>query len=171
MINIETEYDNIYDKYCPAVLHYAISRGVTASLAEDIANETLLRLWDKRDKCFFEDSSLLLTWLFRTADFVIMENARSSPPTEDLDDYTNIISDKDDIEERIENIQYLQYMDEIKRDLSVHDQVVFRLIFVEQKTYPQSAEELKVKEVSLRSSLSRLRKRLRPHMDELFKEK
>lgn len=171
MINIEIEYENIYRKYCPAVLHFAVSKGVPQSLAEDIANETLLRLWDKRDECCFEDASLLLTWLFRTADFVIMENARSSPQNENLDDYTNTVGDKDDVGEHIENIQYRQYIDEIEQDLSAHDQVVFRAIFVERKPYSQSAEELKIKEVSLRSSISRLRKKLRPYIDKMFQEK
>lgn len=171
MINIDSDYNKIYHEYYPVLLRYVGSKRIQHINTEEVAHEVLTRLWVKRKKCNFENDTQLVAWLIRAARFVILEHMRAEKDTESLTDHENVASDTDYIEQHFESARLKEYIREIEQSLSEHDRLVFRMIFIERRPYPECAAELKIKEVSLRASISRLRHRLRPYIDKILEEK
>ncbi len=170
MINIGVDYDNIYRRYYRVLLLNVASKRNTAIDAEAVAQEALLRLWAKRDECRFENDEQLGAWLMRAARFIVLEHLRAHQSAESLDDHENTADSSDPIEQHIEDIRTRQHLHKIEQELSEHDWLIFKMVFIECRPHAECAAELKIKEVSLRSSLSRLRKRLRPYFDGMFDE-
>ena len=56
----------IYDHFAPRVRLYLRGLGVREAVAEELAQEALLRLWQRADS-YDADRSTLSTWLFRIA--------------------------------------------------------------------------------------------------------
>lgn len=168
MINIEIQFNKLYHEYYPVLLRYIASKSLPQIDIEDVANETLTRLWEKRDECTFENDAQIAAWLIRTSRFIILEYSRKRQGNESLTDHENTLSDTDVIDKRIEDVQLEQYLSKIEQDLSEHDRLIFKMIFIERLPYNECAEKLKIKEVSLRSSISRLRDKLRPYIDKMI---
>ncbi len=168
MINIKEQYDKIYREYYPVLLRYVGAKRLQQISTEEVAHEALTRLWEKRNECNFDNTTQLAAWLIRAARFITMEQLRGQKTTECFADHENTVSDTDHINQRIEDVRLKEYMTEIEQSLSEHDRLIFRMIFIEQRPYPECAAELKIKEVSLRSSISRLRDRLRPYINKIL---
>ena len=170
MINIEGQFEKIYHEYYPVLLRFVGSKRLKQINTEEIAQEALARLWEKRDECNFDNDAQLAAWLIRTSRFVILEYTRIGKDTECLTDHENTVSDTNHIEQRIEDIRLKQYLHEIEQDLSEYEQLIFKMVFIEHRPYRECAAELKIKDVSLRSSISRLRKKLKPYVDRILEE-
>ena len=170
MIHIESRFDEIYRKYYPVLLRFVASRHLPQVSAEDVAHETLALLWQKRDECSFEDDAPLMTWLLRTAKLIAVSHARKRQEEESLSDHENTASDGDPVQQHMENVQLEQYVHQIEQELSERDKRLFNLIFVERRSYNECAAELNVKAGTLRSSISRLRERLRPYINKLIND-
>jgi len=173
VINIEKQYDDIYRKYYRAILNFALTKGVQFHVAEEIAGETFTRLWAKQKECKFDNPDpeinerALRAWLYKVAINVLHEHWRNSPAESRLDELNNIIPDSGGIQDRIENIKYQEYISEIERQLTHQQLIIFRMIFIQHISYDEAEITLQIKGTTLRSTISRLRKQLRPYIDEL----
>ena len=170
MINIESRFDEIYREYYPVLLRYITARRLPNINPEDIAHEALTLLWEKRAECEFESDEQLAAWILRTGKFTAMSHLKKMKDEESLSDHENTVSDSDNIEQHLEDVKLRKYLEKIQQELSERDRLIFKMIFIERRSYSECAEELKMKEVTLRSCISRLRDRLRPYMDKLFDE-
>jgi len=176
MINIEQQYDDIYTKYYRVIYVFSMAKGATPYAAEEIANETFMRLWEKRHECKFNEPDnrlnerLLKAWLYRVAENVIYEFHRKNPDDNGLEELANTIAAEDQVEECIENIGYEEYIAEIEKELNEEQRIIFRMIFVEQLSYDEVQKKLKIKGTTLRSTVSRLRKLLRPYIADLIEK-
>ena len=70
-----------------------------------------------------------------------------------------------------EQMQYEYYIKKVRAYLKPRDQELFDLWVIDELTYPEIAERLKIKEVSVRSRISRIRKRLNPHVRKILDKK
>lgn len=68
----------IYDHFMPRVLSYLTNLGATRALAEDVAQEALLRVWQSADRYDPKQASLC-TWLFRIARNLHIDRIRKEP--------------------------------------------------------------------------------------------
>ena len=170
MINIEGQFEKIYHEYYPVLLRFVGSKFLQYINTEEVVHEALTRLWEKRNECNFDNDAQLAAWLIRTAKYIILECSRRRQDTESLTDHENTVSDIDHIEQHIEDVRFKQYLNDMEQTLSEHDRLIFKMVFIEHRPYPECAAELKIKEVSLRSSISRLRDRLRPYIDRILEE-
>lgn len=176
MINIERQYDDIYVEYYHAVLIFARSKGLSPHIAEEVVTETFTRLWAKRKGCKFDDPDdrvnkrMLKTWLYRAAENVILEFQRKIPDADSLEALADTITAEDQVEKCIEDIRYEEYLVEIEKELTEEQRAVFRAVFVEQLSYKEAQTKLKITGTALRSTISRLRKRLRPYINDLIQK-
>ncbi len=170
MINIESRFDEIYREYYPVLLRYITAKRLPNINAEDVAHEVLALLWEKRGECNFESDAQLAAWIIRAGKFRVLSHLKKVTDEESLTEHENTVSDSDHIEQHLENVRLRQYIIKIEQELSERDRLIFRMIFIEHRDYDDCAAELKIKQVSLRSCISRLRDRLRPYMDKLFDE-
>ncbi len=65
----------IYDHFMPRTCLYLIGRGATPEMAEELAQEALLRLWQNASS-YDAGRSRLSTWLFRIARNLQIDHAR-----------------------------------------------------------------------------------------------
>lgn len=65
----------IYDHFAPRLLRYLMGLNVTEGQAEELVQETLLKLWHKADS-FDPARASLVTWLFRIARNLYIDTVR-----------------------------------------------------------------------------------------------
>lgn len=176
MINIEQQYDDIYTEYYRVIHVFAMAKGAAPHIAEEIASETFTRLWEKRNECEFNDpddrvnENLLRRWLYRVAENVLYEYWRSIHNDSNFEELANTIAEEDSVNDCIEDIGYEEYIAEIEQELTEDQRAVFRAMFVEQLSYKEAQIKLKIKGTTLRSTVSRLRRLLRPYIDDLIEK-
>lgn len=170
MINIEMSFDDIYTRYYLPVVRYAVAKGFPKETAEEIASETFERLWRRRFACEFDGEAALHVWIYKTAGRVPQEQARKTTEDVDLAECENYISDTDEIGAQDERIQHEQYIAESEKELSDTERLLFRRILLEKKPYASCADELRMSPGTMRSSISRLRKKLRPFVAKLLEK-
>lgn len=176
MIQIEQQYDDIYTEYYRVIHVFAIAKGAPPHIAEEIASETFTRLWEKRNECQFNElddrvnEKLLKAWLYRVAENVIHEFRRKVHYDSNFEELANTITEDDNISDCIEDIGYREYIAEIEQKLTEDQLTVFRAMFVEKLSYKEAQAKLKIKGTTLRSTVSRLRKLLRPYIDNLIQK-
>lgn len=147
---------NIMFRFCK-------SKGQNEKDAEVITSEAMHRLWliginDKK-------------WMYKTIQYIIKEYHRKSNANlvENIDDHTYVLSDDGNIDQIIEIERYIIYIRNIQAQLDENEKELFKLAFIEKISYPEIIENLNITSSTLRSRISRLRKKLRPIMDELLK--
>lgn len=174
MIDIEKQYDDIYIKYYHVILDFITSDKVKRYVAEDVAGETFTRLWKKRKSLKFNNPDQIInehslrSWLYKTATNVLHEYRRKNPAESSLDDLTDVSLHEDNIQDCIEDIRYKEYIEKIERILTPSELIIFRMIFIRYLSYDEVQERLKMNGSTLRSIVSRMRKKLKPYIDELI---
>jgi RNA polymerase sigma-70 factor (ECF subfamily) len=68
----------VYDHYAPRLQRYLLGLGVTPAQAEELVQESLLRLWRRAD-LFDPTRASLSTWLFRVARNLYIDGIRGEP--------------------------------------------------------------------------------------------
>ncbi|SEI90333.1 sigma-70 family RNA polymerase sigma factor [Frateuria terrea] len=76
----------IYDHFSPRVRRYLLGLGGNAGLAEELAQEALLRVWQRAGQYDAERSSLS-TWLFRIARNLYIDRVRKEPVWSQTQEY------------------------------------------------------------------------------------
>jgi RNA polymerase sigma-70 factor, ECF subfamily len=76
---------HIYDHFAPRLKRYLLGLGVGASLAEELVQEALIRLWRKAAQ-FDPRRANLSTWLFRIARNLYIDSVRREPNWRPIDD-------------------------------------------------------------------------------------
>ncbi len=69
---------HIYDHYAPRLQRYLLGLNVPAAQAEELVQESLLRLW-RRSAQFDAARASLATWLFRIARNLYIDSVRGEP--------------------------------------------------------------------------------------------
>jgi RNA polymerase sigma-70 factor (ECF subfamily) len=169
VIDIETQFDDIYTRYYLAIVRYAISKQYSTEKAEEISQETFERLWRRRTELDFETESALYVWLYKTATLVMMETNKKETEQSDINLCEQYISEENDMGNREERIQYEHYVTAIEKELSDGEKQIFHMVFIDKKEYSYCASKLKMNPSTMRSNISRLRKKLRPYIDKMIK--
>lgn len=145
----------IYDHYAPRVRLYLRGIGSPEAVAEELAQEALLRLW-QRAELYDATRSSLSTWLFRIARNLHIDRVRREPCWVPMDDEPGWL-DKDDadgfssaesraaqadLEHRIERLPAIQAR-------------LIRMSYFEAKSHQEIANELGMPLGTVKSSLRR----------------
>jgi len=139
--------------------------------ADDVLSEALTRLWfvwDERQSCSPSDNR---GWLVNTIKNVAKEQNRRKKKTASLpDSLLHLPHHSPEIQAFEESQQYEYYIRELLAELDEDEADLFRLFFIEGKSYDQVARARNVKNSTLRSIIHRLRKRLREKAREMTKK-
>jgi RNA polymerase sigma-70 factor, ECF subfamily len=160
----EQAFGTLFDRHARAVYNYCFRRTADWSAAEDLVSVVFLETWRRRASVRMEGGSLL-PWLYGVATNVLRNHQRSLrrhraalarlpepvPPEEDAD----VVAARVDDERRMREI-----LDRM-RALPRRDQEILTLCGWEGLEYPQVAAILGIPVGTVRSRLSRARKRLR----------
>jgi RNA polymerase sigma factor (sigma-70 family) len=143
----------IYDHFMPRLVRYLQGVGCTLTTAQDLAQETLLRLWQKAD--YFDPSrSHLSTWLFRIARNLRIDRLRSESHwlymQEDID---GLDADGGEISPEA-SAEHLELQRAIERLPAVQARLI-RMAYFEAKTHQEIADELHMPLGTVKSHLRR----------------
>ena len=158
----------IYDHFAPRVRLYLRGLGVREAVAEELAQEALLRLWQRADS-YDADRSTLSTWLFRIARNLHIDRLRRENQwiAVDLEPALEIETETDnpafssaesfvahaDLNERIERLPTTQAR-------------LIRMSYFEAKSHQQIADELGMPLGTVKSSIRRAFLRLQSGVQE-----
>ena len=152
----------IYDHFAPRVRLYLRGLGLQHAVAEELAQEALLRLWQRADS-YDANRSTLSTWLFRIARNLHIDRLRRENHwiAVDLEPALDIETETDnpafssaesfaahaDLNERIERLSTTQAR-------------LIRMSYFEAKSHQQIADELGMPLGTVKSSIRRAFQRL-----------
>lgn len=166
MMQIQSEFAEIYRKYFDAMYRFARRKGLPHDLCEDVANETFLRLLQQADKLTFEDEAPLRMWLYQTSLNVIKEFYRKQRRTENIEESETIVEKRNAVVERVEQMQYLHYIEKFESLLNSQQIILFHLHFMQQKTVDEIVELLDMNKNTVRSHIHRIREKIRTYLTE-----
>ena len=158
----------IYDHFAPRVRLYLRGLGLQHAVAEELAQEALLRLWQRADS-YDANRSTLSTWLFRIARNLHIDRLRRENHWIAVD-----IEPELEFEEETENPafssaeSYAAHADLNERieRLSANQARLIRLSYFEAKSHPPIADELGMPLGTVKSSLRRAFLRLQSGVQE-----
>lgn len=146
----------IYDHFQPRVTRYLVGLGAAHAVAEDLAQEALLRLWQRADSYDAARSSVG-TWLFRIARNLHIDRVRREPHWVDAQDALDSLDAPQhpegssaaeasaahaDLRERVDKLPAVQAR-------------LIRMSYFEGKTHLEIAEELTMPLGTVKSHLRR----------------
>lgn len=150
----------IYDHFMPRVCLYLRGLGVVDSVAEELAQEALLRLWQRAGQ-YDPARSGLCTWLFRIARNLHIDRVRQEPgwiriqeAIESLPD--DLAPQTSSTEDYTEQVQLHRRVDA----LSAVQARLIRMSYFEAKSHQEIAEELGMPLGTVKSHLRRAFQRL-----------
>jgi RNA polymerase sigma-70 factor (ECF subfamily) len=153
----------LFERHAKAIYNYCFRRIGDWASAEDLLSIVFLEAWRRRDKELPPDK--VLPWLYGIATNVVHNRRRTErrfaaalrrmpalPPEPDFSDIAD---------ERLDDERQMQHALALLRQLPQHEQDVFALCVWSEASYLDAALALGVPVGTVRSRLSRARRRLR----------
>lgn len=145
----------IYDHYAPRVRLYLRGMGSPEAVAEELAQEALLRLW-QRATLYDAARSSLATWLFRIARNLHIDRVRREPSWVPMEDEPGWL-DKDDasgFSSAESHAEHVDLQNRIERLPAVQARLI-RMSYFEAKSHQEISSELGMPLGTVKSSLRR----------------
>lgn len=153
----------IYDHFAPRVRVYLTGLGAPPAVAQELAQEALLRLW-QRASTYDSARSALSTWLFRIARNLHIDRLRKDPQWRTVHDELEHVelaedsgpspergAEQAELEQRIEQLPAVQAR-------------LIRMSYLEAKTHAEIARELGMPLGTVKSHIRRAFQRLQLSM-------
>ncbi len=163
-------YERFFKNNYKKIIHLCKARGQSNTDSDEIAAESLIRLYNIWDERWMVSEVENLKWLYVTAQNIIYEYGRKNErtKTEPLSALAGM-TDEAEIENIIiEGEQYTFYLNDIKKELDETEWELFSMVFMEKMTYQEIIDKLSLSNEALRARIYRLRKKLKPYMKKLF---
>ena len=157
-------FAELFQYFAPRVKSYALKLGCSEIMAEDVAQQTLVKVWQKSN-LFDETKASASTWIFRIARNLRIDILRKETYFHYDDfDYTNIEDDSDTAETTITRSQSGEAMRKALQLLPENQANVIRLSFYDGLSHIDIAKKLQLPlgtvKSRLRLALSKLRQEI-----------
>lgn len=154
----------LFQHFAPRVKAYMLKLGTENSLADELAQETLLMVWRKAEQ-FDRSKAAPSTWIFTIARNLRIDAFRKlNRPELDPEDPALVPEAEEAADDRVGRLERAGIIREALKDLSEEQAEVIRLSFFEDKSHSVISEELGVPlgtvKSRLRLAFGRIRKRL-----------
>lgn len=154
----------LFQHYAPRVKAYMLKLGTENSLADELAQETLLMVWRKAEQ-FDRSKASPSTWIFTIARNLRIDAFRKlNRPELDPEDPALVPEAEEAADDRVDRIERAAIIREALKDLNDEQAEVIRLSFFEDKSHSVISEELGVPlgtvKSRLRLAFGRIRKTL-----------
>lgn len=171
MEDMGAKFEELYTEFHEDIYKYALSYTLNLYDAEELTQEAFTRLWERWSVLCSNRPVQNKVWLIRAISNIAKEKYRASKRSkaEDLLEMADFIAYDDNIEQKIEELQYKSYCVDIKNDLKPNEAEIVELL-EKDMTYSEMSEKLGKREVTIRSTVSRMRTRLRGKYEELMKK-
>ena len=150
-------FELLVNPYAQALCNYILFRVKNDADANDIAQETMLSIW--QSIATYEYQSSFKTWAFsiakrRLADFYRKNSRNETLP---LTDFENVFTAKDNINETIERMD----VEKALENLNSKDNELLYLVFRAQLSYQEVSEVLDIPIGTVKSRMSSIKTKLK----------
>ncbi|MEN3013116.1 MAG: sigma-70 family RNA polymerase sigma factor [Endomicrobiia bacterium] len=164
-------FEKLIEKYQKEIYNLALFKTQNPTLAEEITQETIIRIYRNIHKFKFKSS--FSTWMYRITYNILKDIVKKFKPLAEIsiEDETSgcfFKADDEDVEEKINKLEKSKKIRQLISKIPHKFQFVLILYDIEGKTYQEIAEILKIRIGTVKSRLFRARKILK---DLIIKEK
>ncbi|MAZ04326.1 MAG: RNA polymerase subunit sigma [Sneathiella sp.] len=147
-------FKRLFADLAPRVKYFLISRGLAESAAEDVLQETMMKVWRKAS-LFDPSKASASTWVYTIARNAKIDRLRKeSRPEPDPDDPCYVPDDPETGEQAVSRKQDRERIRKAMAVLPPEQMKIIRMSFFEEKSHGEIAEEL---DLPLGTVKSRLR--------------
>lgn len=159
-------FDDVYRYYSRPLQHFARSYVHRQTLAEEIVSDSMLKLWDNRQRIRTEKQIKAFLYIATRNACIDSLRSRRAISIQDLpEDMHDLTGQEPEVYNRILYVELLQQVEEAMDRLPPSQQAVFRKSFLEDKTTDEIANETGMSESSIftqkSKALTTLRKLLK----------
>jgi len=153
-------FQKILENHMLPIYHFAFSILQDSSSAEDITQETCVKLWKQAGK--WKPEGKLRSWLFRIAHNLCIDEIRRRRPHADIDTFADSISDNSTTApQRIEESESSKTIKQALFKLPVRQRTALMLVHYSDNSNREAAETMGISLDALESLLARGRKSLK----------
>lgn len=158
-------FERLLDRHLTGTRSYLQRLCNDPSLAEDLAQETFLKVWLNAHQ-YQPSAGALSTWLYRIAHNQFLDYAKSNSQklaqaTSAANDVAEVSSEAPSIEHQLENAQALAWLERELPKLPVNQRSVLMLRYLRNQTNDEAAEVLGLSSHATESLASRARAALK----------
>lgn len=162
MNDLRERFDIFVESCYNDLLKYCISHTGNTFDADDVLNEALFRLWKVWGVQVDYPDSQNRGWLFSAIGYILKENNRKMGRIVLCgDEKLEILKHDNSLSNVEEEIQYQQMVKDIMSELDAQEKEIFTMVFIHKLPYDVISRKTGIKSTTLRSIISRMRKRLR----------
>lgn len=153
-------FQTVIDRHMLPVYHFAYSILKDITAAEDITQETCVRLWKHAHN--WNPSGKIRSWLFRIAHNLCIDEIRKRRPHADIDVFADSIADHaPDTVRQMEETQISQTVKQALFQIPVRQRTAIMLVHYSEQSNKEAAETMGISVDALESLLARGRKALK----------
>ncbi len=146
-------FEALFRHFAPRVKAYMLKLGTDGSLADELAQETMLMVWRKAVQ-FDRSKAAPSTWIFTIARNLRIDAFRKiNRPELDPNDPALVPEAEEAADDRVEREQYAVLIRTAMKELNEEQAQVVQLSFFEDKSHSEIAEELGIPLGTVKSRL------------------
>ncbi len=150
--NCRESYKLLFSLFAPKVKSFMIGQGVKANEAEDIAQDTMLKVWRKA-QLFDPKKAKASTWIFTIARNLQIDAIRKQKRHDRFNNEIQIETYEADTSEKMISEQSASQVKEVIKQLPAEQLQVLKLSFYEDLSHSQIAQSLSIPVGTVKSRL------------------
>ena len=137
-------FREIFDHFAPRIKAYIIGQGTDRQLAEEVVQETMVKIWRKAAQ-FDPTRAAASTWIFTIARNMRIDHLRKvNRPAPDMNDPAFVPDPEALPSENLSRAQETKLLHTAIEKIPKEQQDVLRAAYFEEKTHPEIAEALRI---------------------------
>ncbi len=167
----ELDLGEAYQAYFNTIRRYVVSRlRCDTATAEDVSSDVFFLLQTKWDELSSHEPRLILTWLYRTANFVLLSYQRKLARRATAQEWERALreytADTDGIRGVHEQYDYELLLRKIKKKLKEKDRLLFEAIYIDKIPAELLAAQMQISMAAVYLRKARLEQKLRAILQE-----
>lgn len=161
----ENCFSELYESWFPALYQFVLSYVKSSAVAKDIAHESLVKLWVRRE--LLDEKRSVKAYLFTMCKNALIKELRRQVKSPNIKDYL-VVANALDVEQRI-SFDYDKYLAGIaaaKSTLSPRQRQIFSMSREEDRCVRDISESLGIGEQVVRNQLSIALKKIRAYLSQ-----
>jgi RNA polymerase sigma-70 factor (ECF subfamily) len=159
-------FQQLLDRYLADIVAFAMRYLKQMADAEDIAQETFLRVWNRADSWQPVAGATLRSWIYRIAYNLCMDHLRSRIETTSIEDIDYASLQASQPEARIETDERMQNLDAALQQLPVRQYTALSLHLSHGLSYEEAASSMHISLQAFESLIARARRTLKKALTE-----
>lgn len=156
-----TAFRQLFEHFAPRLKSFVLSQGTDPQMAEEVVQETMVRVWRKASQ-FDPAKASASTWIFTIARNMRIDLLRkASRPEPDFNDPAFVPDPEPQVPEIMARAQDEEILTQLVSSMPTEQREVLVLAYFEDKTHPEIAAQLNIPLGTVKSRIRLALKRMR----------